>query len=126
MANAPAPVSDSGNGSGGTGATNLPDAVHSVARPGASKMPESAIPTRARQREDHPSATRIRQLTEVSSRQSMLSANSETEPIVSATANSTQKSVRFRTATSPTARQRRFSGEGLLTTALFTDTPGTR
>jgi len=70
---------------------NFSHAVHRVARPGASRIPESAIPTRARHRADQARATRMRQFTEVSSRKSILSANSETEPIANATANSTPK-----------------------------------
>ena len=49
------------------------------------------MPTRERRAADHAIAKKISRLTDVSSRKSMLSANSETEPIASATANSTPK-----------------------------------
>ena len=46
-----------------------------------------------------PIATKIRMLTEASSRKSMLSAKSATEPILRAKKNSTQKYARFAIAT---------------------------
>jgi hypothetical protein len=49
------------------------------------------MPIRARERALQSSAKRIRKLTAVSSRKSMLSANRETDPIAIATANSTPK-----------------------------------
>ena len=90
-ASAPRPASESGTGAGGTGNASFCHAVQSVARPGASRMPASTIPTSARRRAPQPSAARMSRLTEASSRKSMLSANSDTDPIASATANSTPK-----------------------------------
>ena len=75
----------------GSGAAIFCQTVQSVAIPGTSNMAASAIPTRDRARSDQPSASRIRRLTDVSSRKSMLSANSETEPIEIAALNSTKK-----------------------------------
>jgi hypothetical protein len=72
-------------GAGGTGDMNLSHAVQSVARPGTSRIPASAMPSRARLVALHPSATAIKRLTEASSRKSTLSAKSETEPMVRAT-----------------------------------------
>jgi hypothetical protein len=57
---APRPASDSGSGSGPTGAVNFSQAVQIVASPGTSKTPESAMPRRARIRALQPSATVIR------------------------------------------------------------------
>ena len=91
MINAPAPVTDSGIGAGGSGAMNFCHAVHSVEAPGTSKIPATAIPRRARLLALQPSATAIKKLTDVSSKKSMLSAKSDTEPIATATANSTPK-----------------------------------
>jgi hypothetical protein len=54
-------------------------------------MAASAIPTRARLSGLQPKAITIRRLSEASSRKSTLSANSDTEPIAKATANSTPK-----------------------------------
>ena len=54
-------------------------------------MPASTMPILARALALQRKATRMRKLTEASSRKSMLSANSDTEPILSATANSTLK-----------------------------------
>ena len=54
-------------------------------------MPANTMPRRARRGALHLSATRMSKLIEASSRKSTLSANSETEPIASATANSTPK-----------------------------------
>jgi len=90
-ASAPAPARESGTGSGGTGTLNFSHAVQSVANPGTSRIPASAMPTRARCSALHPSAVTIRKLTEASSRKSMLSASSETEPMAMATANSIPK-----------------------------------
>jgi hypothetical protein len=90
-AKAPAPVRESGSGAGGTGSRNLSQAVQSVASPEMSRMPASTVPTRERLRAPQPKAMRIRKLIEVSSRKSMLSAKRETEPIASATLNSTPK-----------------------------------
>ena len=70
---------------------NLCQAIHKVARPGTSNIAASSIPTRARALADQASAARTRKLTEASSRKSMLSANSDTEPIDSATAHSIPK-----------------------------------
>jgi len=98
-AKAPRPVSDRGSGAGGIGATNFPHAVHSVARPGTSSIPARTIPRRARLLALQPSAMAIRRLTDASSRKSMLSAKSETDPIAAATANSTPKYATFRIAT---------------------------
>jgi hypothetical protein len=78
-------------GAGGSGNQNLSQAVHSVARPGTSRMPASTMPRRARRGALHVSATKMSRLIDASSRKSTLSANSETEPIASATANSTPK-----------------------------------
>jgi hypothetical protein len=89
--NAPAPAKDKGIGSGGNGARNFSQAVQRVARPGIKRMPASAIPTRARFVALQASAIAIKKLTDASSRKSMLSATSETEPIARATANSTPK-----------------------------------
>ncbi len=74
-ARAPAPASESGNGEGGTGTANLRHAVQSVATPGTSRTPDKAMPIRARYRALQSSVKRIRKLTAVSSRKSMLSAN---------------------------------------------------
>ena len=46
-----------------------------------------------------PIATKIRMLTEASSRKSMLSANRDTDPILTAKKNSTQKYARLAIAT---------------------------
>jgi len=70
---------------------NFSQAVHSAARLGASRIPASAMPTRARFRAVQPSATRMRTLIDVSSRKSMLAANNEAEPITRATVNSMLK-----------------------------------
>ena len=91
IARAPRPVSDRGRGAGATGAISFSQAVHSVASPGISRIPARAIPKRARRVALQPSAKAIRILTDASSRKSMLSANSETEPVAAATANSTPK-----------------------------------
>ena len=90
-ASAPAPVSVSGMGAGGSGSQNLSQAVHSVARPGTSRMPAKTLPSKARRDALQPSATKMSKLIEASSRKSTLSANSDTEPIAVATANSTPK-----------------------------------
>src|SRR3546814_1155617 len=84
-------VSDNVMGSGATGAPILSHAVHKVASPGTSRMPASAIPSRARLRTVQPSASRISKLTEASSRKSTESANSETDPISSATAHRSEE-----------------------------------
>ncbi len=88
---APKPVSDSHTGAGGDGALNFAQAVQSTANPGMSRMPASTMPTRARAANDQRNASRMSKLTDASSRKSMLSANSETEPIALATENSTPK-----------------------------------
>jgi hypothetical protein len=49
------------------------------------------MPMRARRTADQPSAAKMRKLIEASSRKSTLSANSATEPIARATANSMPK-----------------------------------
>lgn len=43
----PTPASKSGTGTGGTGRKSLCQAVHSVASPGARRIPASIVPTRA-------------------------------------------------------------------------------
>src|SRR6516165_3937993 len=93
---APTPVRVSGSGAGGTGSENFSQAVQSVARLGMSRIPANTIPTWERWRALQPRAIRIRKLTEVSSKKSMLSANRETEPIASATLNSITKYARFK------------------------------
>ena len=42
------PASVSGMGAGGNGSQNLSQAVHSVARPGTSRIPAKTLPSRAR------------------------------------------------------------------------------
>ena len=54
-------------------------------------MSASSEPSAARRRTDQPSASAISVLIDASSRKSMLSANSDTEPIARATPNSTPK-----------------------------------
>jgi hypothetical protein len=90
-ARAPKPASDRGTGAGGTGSWSFCHAVHSVATTGASRTAARIIPTVERCRAVHPSATRISPLTVASSRKSIESANSDTDSIVSAIANSTPK-----------------------------------
>ena len=90
-ASAPRPTIVSVVGSGGSGDAIFCHTVQSAARPGTSRMTASAIPSRDRACNDQPSASRISRLTEVSSRKSMLSANSETEEIEIADVNSTKK-----------------------------------
>src|SRR6185437_180351 len=90
-ANAPAPIQDNTTALGATGSANFSQAVHRVAMPGMSRIPASAIPTRALLRAVQPRAMRIKILTEVSSRKSILSANKETDLIAVATENSTPK-----------------------------------
>src|SRR6516165_4412535 len=106
---APSPVRVSGSGAGGTGRENFSQAVQSVARLGMSRIPARTIPTWERWRALQPRAIRIRKLIEVSSRKSMLSAKSETEPIASATLNSTTKYARLRMATRATTQRKRSS-----------------
>ena len=67
-ASAPSSVSVRATGSGGAGMLNFCQAVQRVASPGTSRMPTSAIPTRARLRAVQPGATMIRELIEESSR----------------------------------------------------------
>ena len=62
MARAPAPVSESGTGLGGTGILNFSQAVQSVASPGISRMPANAMPTRARRTAFDRSAIKMRTL----------------------------------------------------------------
>src|SRR5690606_29901187 len=88
---APRPVNDSGSGSGGIGLVNLPHSAHNSDSAGTSRIAASSMPTFERADSDQPSATRIRKFTEASSRKSTLSANSDTEPMVRATMNSTKK-----------------------------------
>src|SRR5689334_13482424 len=90
-ASAPKPASDSGTGDGGTGTLNLVQAIQSVAAAGTRRTPASSMPSRARFAAVQPSAAAIRMLTEASSRKSTLSANRDTDPMASATANSTPK-----------------------------------
>src|SRR6476659_7237668 len=47
-ASAPVPASVSGMGAGGSGSQNLSQAVHSVAKPGTSRMPASTMTRRGR------------------------------------------------------------------------------
>ena len=70
---------------------NLAHAAHRVAMPGTSRRPAIAMPTRARRATLQPRAATMRRLTAASSRKSTLSANSETEPMARATANSMPK-----------------------------------
>ena len=72
-------------------ARNFCHAVQTVLRLGISKIPERAIPKRARLVNRRPRATAISRLIEVSSRKSTLSAKSDTEPMANATPNSTPK-----------------------------------
>src|ERR1700731_2586315 len=72
---------------------NFRQAVQTVANHGRNRIPASTIPRGARRGALHPSATRIRKLTDASSRKSMLSAKSDTDPI--ATATGTQLSTRL-------------------------------
>jgi len=90
-ASAPRPVSDSSVGSGGSGTVNFCQAAHTVAIPGTRSSSASTMPRRARRDAGQPRASAISVLTEASSRKSTLSANSETEPIASATPNSIAK-----------------------------------
>src|SRR5206468_1235450 len=85
------PARDKGMGAGGTGTATFSQAVQSVARPGASRIAARAMPTSERRCALQPSATRMRPLTAASSRKSIESANRDTDPIASATANSTPK-----------------------------------
>jgi hypothetical protein len=57
----------------------------------AARVAASRMPTNARRRAGQSSTIRIGRLSAVSSRKSIKSANSETEPMVSATLNSTPK-----------------------------------
>ena len=91
MISAPRPAADSGTGDGATGTLNFCQAVHSVASAGTSRINANAMPSLARAFGGQPSAKAISRLTDASSRKSMLSANSETEPIASATTNSIPK-----------------------------------
>src|ERR1700682_694803 len=109
---APAPVKERANGSGVVGMWIFSQAVQRVASPGTKRIPASAIPTRARRAADQPIAARIRRLTEASSRKSTLAANSETEPIERATANSIPKYPRVSRATRQTTRRRPESVRG--------------
>src|SRR6476469_6020280 len=61
-ASAPVPASVSGMGAGGSGSQNLSQAVHSVAKPGTSRMPASTMPRRARRGALHVSATKMSRL----------------------------------------------------------------
>jgi hypothetical protein len=70
-------------------------------------MRAMALPTRARRASGHPKAMKMSRLTAVSSRKSTLSASRETEPAVSATANSTKKYEKFSVATMRTVRRSR-------------------
>ena len=101
-ASAPIPVRVSATGTGGKGRLNLDHAIHSVAIPGASRMAARHMPNRVRLTAVQPSAAKIRRFTSASSRKSTLSANSETEPILEATANSTPKYPRLSRATQRT------------------------
>ena len=65
--------------------------IESVAKPGANKITARAIPTNERRWASQFRAIRIRPLTAVSSRKSIESAKSDTEPIARAMANSTPK-----------------------------------
>ncbi|MCY1298027.1 hypothetical protein D9M70_474910 [compost metagenome] len=70
---------------------NFAHAVHKKASAGTSRMNAIAMPTRARLRAVHASAKKIRRFTDASSRKSTLSAKRDTEPMASATTNSTAK-----------------------------------
>jgi hypothetical protein len=72
------------------GTVNSRQAVQSVATPGTCRIPAKTMPIRPRYRALQSTARRFRIFTAVSSRRSMLSANSDTEPIAKATPNSTQ------------------------------------
>jgi hypothetical protein len=67
------------------------DLVFSAPQGGPVRLNNSAIPTRARHTRVIPSAATMSRLTEASSRKSMLSARSDTEPIRRAVMNSTPK-----------------------------------
>ena len=84
-------MSESSVGSGGSGNENFCQAAHTVAMPGTRSSTASTMPRRARRDADQPRARAISVLTEASSRKSMLSAKSDTEPIAFATPNSTAK-----------------------------------
>jgi hypothetical protein len=88
---APAPGTLKDSASGAMGKWNLCQAMPKLARPGTSRMAASAFPTRDRAAVLQPKASRIKRLTEASSRKSIESANSETDPIERATANSIPK-----------------------------------
>ena len=77
---------DKGKGCGGAGASSFSHAVQIVARAGTRSKAASAIPSRALERGAQPNPTKIRRLTEASSRKSTLSANKDTEPIARAMA----------------------------------------
>ncbi len=94
-AKAPSPVPDSSQGSGGVGALNFCHAVQSSANAGTNRIAASTMPARALLRTDHPRAAKIKKLTAASSRKSMLSAKSETDPIFRATKNSTKNTQRL-------------------------------
>ncbi len=61
--------------------SNFSHAVQTVAKAGTSNRAASAIPSRALKRGAQPKPTKIRRLTEASSRKSTLSANKDTEPM---------------------------------------------
>src|SRR6185312_1129889 len=105
MMSAPKAVKDSGRAAGATGDTSLLQAVESVASPGTMRIPASTRPRAPRRRVPHPSASRMSPLTLASSRKSIESANSETEPMARATANSTTNQARFSAAAHATARR---------------------
>ena len=88
---APAPVKDSGSGAVPREARICSSGPERRQPPGMSGMQASAMPIRDRCRGLQPKAMRIKKLTEVSSRKSIVSANRDNEPVASATPNSTAK-----------------------------------
>src|ERR1700722_1063128 len=118
-ASAPAPVSESARGAGGTGTLSLSHAAQRVARAGISRMTARPMPTRALYFAPQSRAARIRKLTDASSRKSMLSANSDTEPMAKAAANSMPKYPRLSRATRRTTRRRPVSVTGAFIAALL-------
>ncbi len=92
---------ESGTGSGATGSAILPHAVQAVAIAGASKIADKTIPARARA--PAVQGAKDEQIHQSISRKSTESANSDTDPMRSATLTSTPKEARFSNATTRTA-----------------------
>ncbi len=88
---APPAVTMSETGSGASGFWNFAIACHRAATAGTRMMPAITLPATERWASGQPSATKISRLTAVSSRKSTESANSDTDPMASATAFSTKK-----------------------------------